>query len=60
MIMQENIKKLADYIMADIEAVRARSQNLDERLGIEVMALNALCGAERMLKTSERGGESNE
>lgn len=50
MTMQENIKKLADYIMEDIEAVRAKNQNPDERLGIEIVALNALCGAERVLK----------
>lgn len=50
MTMQENIKKLADYIMADIEAVRAENKSLDERLGIEIVALNALYGAERTLK----------
>ena len=50
MTMQENIKKLADYIMADIEAVRAENKSLDERLGIEIVALNALRGAERTLK----------
>ncbi|WP_182431909.1 hypothetical protein [Clostridium sp. AF24-2LB] len=50
MTMQENIKKLADYIMADIEAVRAENKSPDDRLGIEIVALNALCGAERTLK----------
>ena len=52
MTMQENIKKLADYIMADIEAIRAENKSPDERLGIEIMALNTLCGAERTLKDS--------
>lgn len=50
MIMQENIKKLADYIMVDIEAVRDENKSPDDRLGIEIVALNALCGAERTLK----------
>ena len=50
MIMQENIKKLADYIMEDIEAVRAENKSPGERLGIEIVALNALCGAEQTLK----------
>ena len=50
MIIQENIKKLADYIMEDIEAVRAENKSSDERLGIEVVALNALCSEDRALK----------
>jgi hypothetical protein len=50
--MQEHIKKLSNYIMEDIEAVRNREQKPDERLGIEVMALNALCNVERILKVS--------
>lgn len=50
MTMQENIKKLAEYIMTDIEAVRAENKSPDEKLGIEVIALNALCGAERVLR----------
>jgi hypothetical protein len=50
--MQEHIKKLSDYIMEDIAAVRNREQKPDERLGIEVMALYALCNADRALKVS--------
>lgn len=50
MTMQENIKKLADYIMADIEAIRDENKSPDEILGIEIVALNALCGAEQILK----------
>ena len=50
--MQEHIKKLSNYIMEDIAAVRNYEQKPDERLGIEVMALNALCNADRELKVS--------
>lgn len=57
--MQENIKKLADYIMADIEAVRAENKSPDERLGIEIIALNALCGAERTLEEPNEQSDSN-
>ena len=55
--MQEHIKKLSNYIMEDIEAVRNREQKPDERLGIEVMTLNALCNADRTLKVSDNLNE---
>ena len=48
--MQEHIKKLSNYIMEDIEVARNWESKPYERLGIEVMALNALCNADRVLK----------
>ena len=51
--MQEHIKKLSNYIMEDIAAVRNYEQKPDERLGIEIMALNALCNSDRTLKVSD-------
>ena len=51
--MQEHIKKLSNYIMEDIAAVRNYEQNPDERLCIEVMSVNALCNAYRALKVSD-------
>ena len=44
---------MQEHIMEDIAAVRNYEQNPDERLGIEVMALNALCNAYRALKVSD-------
>lgn len=46
--MRENIEKLAKYVVSDIEELRNNSSK-SERLGIEIMALNALCNAERAL-----------
>lgn len=50
--MQEHIKKLSDYIMEDIAAARNWESKPYEKLGIEVIALNALCNADRTLKAS--------
>ncbi len=47
--MRENIEKLAKYVVSDIEELRNNSPE-SERLGIEIMALNALCNAEKTLK----------
>ena len=52
--MRDYINKLAKYIMKDIEAVRNREQKPDERLGIEVMALNALCNADSRLSADKK------
>ena len=52
--MRDYINKLAKYIMEDIEAVRNREQKPDERLGIEVMALNALCNADSRLSADKK------
>ena len=49
--MRDYINKLAKIIMCDIEAAAKNGAKPIERLGIEVMALNALCNAERVLKT---------
>lgn len=50
--MQEHIKKLSNYIMEDIEVARNWERKPYEILGIEIMALNALCNADRTLKAS--------
>lgn len=52
--MRDYINKLAKYIMEDIEAVRKYEQKPNERLGIEVMALNALCNADSRLRADEK------
>ena len=48
--MQESIKKLADYVMEDTEKARSGDYDAEKRVGLEVVALNALCNAERTLK----------
>lgn len=47
--MQESIQKLADYVMEDIEKARSGNYDAEKRVGLEVVALNALCNAERTL-----------
>lgn len=48
--MVDKIEKLAEYLVADIEEMRSGDTKSSERLGAEVMALNALCNAEKTLK----------
>lgn len=48
--MENDIKKLAEYVSLDIEEMRNSDMKASERLGAEVMALNALCNAEKTLK----------
>lgn len=48
--MKESIKKLADYVMEDAEKARSGDHDAEKRVGLEVVALNALCNAERTLK----------
>lgn len=49
MEMQNKINKIAEYISSDIEEIRKNMEEKD-RIGIEIMALNALCNAEKTLK----------
>lgn len=47
--MKKSIEKLVQYVVSDIEKIREIvSEN--ERIGTEIMALNALCNAEKTLK----------
>lgn len=48
--MKNEINKLAEYLVSDIEEMRNSDMKASERLGAEVMALNALCNAEKTLK----------
>lgn len=48
--MNKDIKKLAEYLVSDIEEMRSSDMKSSERLGAEVMALNALCNAEKTLE----------
>lgn len=48
--MKNEIKKLAEHLVSDIEEMRNSEMKASERLGAEVMALNALCNAEKTLK----------
>ena len=48
--MEDTIMKLSEYVALDIEELRSSDMKASERLGIEVMALNALCNAEKTLK----------
>lgn len=52
-LMEDSIKELAEYISLDIEEMRNSDLKAIERLGAEVMALNALCNAEKTLKNKE-------
>lgn len=49
--MKESIEKLATYVMSDIEKTRKGSYEAEQRVGLEMMALNALCNAERTLNS---------
>lgn len=48
--MKNEIGKLAEYLVSDIEKMRNSDMKASERVGAEVMALNALCNAENTLK----------
>lgn len=50
--MQNEIKKIAEYIFSDIEELRESNMRTNEILGIEIMALNALCNADKALKSA--------
>lgn len=48
--MENDIKKLAEYVSSDIEEMRNSDAKASERLGAEIMALNALCNVFSTLK----------
>lgn len=50
--MQNEVKKIAEYIFSDIEKLRKSDIKTNELLGIEIMALNALCNADKALKSA--------
>ena len=46
MLMQDKIKTLSDQIYEDIQNLRkSGNYDVEKRLGVEIMALNALCNA---------------
>lgn len=48
--MKESIKKIASYVLEDVEKIRNENNGVsNNRIGVEVMVLNALCNAERAL-----------
>jgi len=50
MLMQDKIKTLSDQVFEDIQSLReSGNYDVEKRLGVEIMALNALCNA---IKTS--------
>ena len=55
--MREEIEKLAKNIVSDVEKVRNNEIGASERLAIEVMALNALCNAEKVLHNKCQCGD---
>ena len=53
--MQEKIKTLCDQVYADIQNLReSGNYDVEKRLGVEIMALNAMCNAAKTtaLKTT--------
>lgn len=46
MLMQDKIKTLSDQVYEDIQSLRESSNyDVEKRLGVEIMALNAMCNA---------------
>ena len=46
MLMQDKIKTLSDQVYEDIQNLReSGNYDVEKRLGVEIMALNALCNA---------------
>lgn len=55
MLMQDKIKKLCDQVYEDIQSLRESDKyEVEKRLGVEIMALNALCNSAKtiMLRTT--------
>ena len=48
--MDQEIKKLVEYIMEDLKLLRSNDEKAKDRLGAEFMTLNALCNAHNTLK----------
>ena len=50
MSMQEKIKTLSDQVFEDIQSLReSGNYDVEKRLGVEIMALNALCNATKTI-----------
>ena len=48
--MQDKIKTLSDQVYEDIQSLReSGSYDAEKRLGVEIMALNALCNATKTI-----------
>lgn len=47
--MKKKIELLAGWVVEDIQKTRINDEEAKERIGAEVMALNALCNAENVL-----------
>lgn len=62
MLMQDKIKTLSDQIYEDIQSLReSGNYDVEKRLGVEIMALNALCNATKtstIHSTRTSGSES--
>lgn len=50
MLMQDKIKTLSDQVYEDIQSLReSGNYDVEKRLGVEIMALNALCNATKTI-----------
>lgn len=49
-VVKEKIKELAEIVFDDVKIVRESGTEPKDRIGAEIMALNAICNAERTLK----------
>ena len=50
MLMQDKIKTLSDQVYEDIQNLReSGNYDVEKRLGVEIMALNALCSATKTI-----------
>lgn len=48
--MQEKIKTLSNQVFEDIQSLRETDNyDVEKRLGVEIMALNALCNATKTI-----------
>lgn len=51
--MKKEVKTLAEELFEDVQKVRESGVEEKDRVGIEIMALNALCNADKTL--NEKG-----
>lgn len=51
--MKEQIERLAQELFEDVQTIRDSGLEEKERIGIEIMAVNALCNAHKVL--NEKG-----
>lgn len=50
MLMRDKIKTLSDQVYEDIQSLRESGYyDVEKRLGVEIMALNALCNATKTI-----------